>query len=691
MKLRTLFALVLIIGLAAPPTVRADEGMWTFNNFPKKLVQQKYGFEPTDAWLDHIRLSSVRFNNGGSGSFVSPDGLVMTNHHVGSDCIHELGSAQHDYITEGFYAPTRDKEAKCPNLELNQLMGIEDVTAAVQGAAQPGVDAAAASAAQRAAMARLEKECAERTGLRCDVVTLYEGGAYNLYRYKKYTDVRLVFAPEADIAFYGGDPDNFTYPRYDLDIAFFHIYENNQPVRAQHFLTWNPRGVADGDLVFASGHPGSTSRQETMAQLEFYRDTAFPRILQELRTRLKLLREYSAQGAEQARIARDTVFSYENSVKARAGLEGGLRDAEFMARRTAVEKDLRDRVNADVNMRKDFGGAWDAVAAAEKKFAKFYIEYRLFGFAMRQSTLYIYARDLVRIPAELAKPNGQRLREYRDSNLDSMKQNLFSEAPVYDGLERVQLTQLFTEMREGLGPNDAVLKQLLGGRTPAEAAAYYVKGSKLQSAAERKQLFEGGQKAIDASADTMIALARLVDARARELRHKFEDEVQAVERANGTLLAKALFAVRGTGVYPEATFTLRLSFGVAKGYVDDGRPRRWYTTFHGLYENSVGIQPYKLPQRWLDKKFALNLDTPFNFVSTPDITGGNSGSPMVNKNGELIGIIFDGNLQQIPNDFLYSDAVARTVAVHAAGIVEALRNVYGADAVLRELRFAGAK
>jgi hypothetical protein len=682
----TTLATLLVAAFAA----QADEGMWMFNNFPKQIVQQRYGFTPSDVWLDRVRLSSVRFNNGGSGAFVSPEGLVTTNHHVGSECIHQLGSAAHDYMVAGFYAPTREQEVRCPNLELNVLVGIEDVTAAINAGVKPETDPAARNTAQKGAMARVEKECNERTGLRCDVVTLYEGGIFNLYRYKKYTDVRLAFAPEADIAFYGGDPDNFTYPRYDLDVAFFHVYENNQPVHVEHYLVWNPRGIGEGDLVFVSGHPGSTSRQETLSQLEFARDVEHPELLRSLRARLALLREYSARGTEETRIARDTIFSYENAVKDIVGLQAGLLDPAIMARRSAVEKELRDRVVADAKMQKEYGGAWDAIAAAEKKFAGFYREYRIFGFGLRQSTLYRFARDLIRLPAERAKPNDQRLREYRDSNLDSLKQDLFSEAPVYDAPEALMLTQVFTEMRDVLGPADSLVKQILAGRSPAEAAAAYVKGSKLPSVEERKRLFEGGQKAVDTSTDTMIALARLVDAKSRELRKRYEDQVLAVEQSNRTLLARALFSVRGTGVYPEATFTLRLSFGAVKGYVDEGRPRRWYTTFYGLYENSVGIPPYKLPQRWLDKKAALNLDTPFNFVSTPDITGGNSGSPVINRNAEFVGIVFDGNLQQIPNDFLYSDEQARTIAVHAAGIVEALRKVYGAEAVLRELHIVGA-
>ncbi|MGH9862770.1 MAG: S46 family peptidase, partial [Candidatus Acidiferrales bacterium] len=521
-----------------------------------------------------------------------------------------------------------------------------------------------------------------------DIVVLYAGGVFNLYRYKKYTDVRLVFSPEFAVAFYGGDPDNFTYPRYCLDISFFRVYENNQPARIEHYLSWNPRGIAEGDPVFVSGNPGSTGRQLTLAQMTFLRDLRYPWVIKMLGARLGVLRAFAAQGTEEERISRDTILSYSNSLKAITGYQSGLTNPELMARKQAAEQELRREIAADAAKQEKFGSLWDKLAEAQNNYATFHHAYHLLegGAGLTQVRLFALARNLVRLPAETARLNEKRLREYRDSNLDSLKQELFSEAPVYDSLEKVMLTQLLTEIRDGLGADDRLVKEILKGRTPAQAAAAYVEGSSLKSVAGRKSLAEGGQAALEASPDTMIALARLVDDKARELRQRIENEVQAVERQNGSLLAEALFASRGTSVYPEATFTLRLSVGAAKGYVEDGLPRRWYTTFHGMYEREAGIDPYKLPARWLAAKKKLNLDTRFNFVSTNDIIGGNSGSPVVNRNGEFVGIIFDGNIQSLPNRFLYTDDVARAVSVHAAGIVEALRKVYGAGPLVNELK-----
>jgi hypothetical protein len=687
MEPRKLLLPCLLLAVLTAVAVSADEGMWTYNNFPTRLVAERYGYTPSNDWLQHLQLSSVRFNNGGSGSFAGPNGLVLTNHHVGLDCVQQLGSAEHDYVTQGFYAPAHKDELKCPDLELNVVVGIEDVTDEVNAKVTPDMDAAARNAAQRAARTSIEQSCAEETGLRCDVVVLYEGGLFDLYRYKKYTDVRLVFAPETAVAFYGGDPDNFTYPRYCMDFAFFRVYENDQPVKSEHYLRWNPQGVKEGDVVFVSGNPGSTGRQLSLAQLRFLRDVQYPWTLRKLEERLVALRQYAARGEEERRIARDTIFTYENSLKAYTGYQSGLTDPAVMARKEATEQQLREQIAADPATQQKYGSVWEALAKAQKTYTDFFLTYSLLerGIGLDQVRLFELARMLVRLPAETAKANEKRLREFRDSNLDSLKQDLFSEAPLYPAYEKVFLAQLLTELQENLGADDPSVKKILAGRTPKEAAAAYVDGSSLASADARRALADGGQAAVDASADSMIQLAQLVDERARQLRKRYEDEVQAVERQNGSLLAQALFALQGTTTYPEATFTLRLSFGAVKGYFEKGLPRRWYTTLHGLYEREAGIPPYQLPQRWLEGKKALALDTPFNFVSTNDITGGNSGSPVVNRRGEFVGIIFDGNIQSLPNQFLYTDEVARSVSVHAAAIVEALGKVYGANSLLREL------
>jgi hypothetical protein len=659
-------ALLLTILAIAAAVAFADEGMWTYNNFPVDRVRKTYGFAPSPEWLDHLRLASVRFNNGGSGSFVSADGLVLTNHHVGSECIHELSTAQNNYMAQGFYAARRGDEKRCPNLELNVLMGVADVTSEVNAGTTKDMAAAVRLAHQRKNMAGLEKQCVDQTGLRCDVVTLYEGGVFNLYRYKKYTDVRLVFAPEEDIAAFGGDPDNFNFPRYCLDMAFFRVYEHDRPAKIEHYLRWSAAGPKEGEVGFVSGNPGSTSRQMTMAQLEFLRDTQYPFRLKVLEERLQQLYAFTKRGAEEARVARDVILSYENSLKAFRGEYDGLKDPTLMARRAESERKFRSKVAADPELQKQYGGAWDEIAKARASYAKFYHQHAGIN-GLAQSRLFQLAIYLVRLPAEKARPNGERLREYRDSNLPSVEQDLFSEAPIYASLETVLL---------GLGLAEA------GRRQPA---ADLVAGTRLADVAFRKKLHEGGADAVAKSDDPLIRLVRSIDPEARALRKRFEDEIDGVERAAGSLLAKARFALEGTSVYPEATFTLRLSYGAIKGYMEKGKKIPFTTTYNGVYQRATGQPPFQLPPRWIEKKAALNLRAGFNFVLTADIIGGNSGSPVVDRKGELIGLIFDGNIQSLPNRFLYSEEQARSVAVHGLGIIEALKNVYGAQALVAEL------
>jgi hypothetical protein len=666
----------------------ADEGMWLYNEAPKEKIKAKYGFELTQQWLDHVRLSSVRFNNGGSGSFVSADGLTFTNHHVGAACVQQLSTAGHDYIKTGFYAKTQAEEAKCPNLELNQLVGIEDVTDKVNAGVKPEMSAADAGQAQRAAMSKIEQDCATSTGQRCDVVTFYSGQVYNLYKYKKYTDVRLVFAPDFDAAFFGGDPDNFTYPRYDLDITFFRVYEDGHPAHLDNYLRWSRTGVKDGDLIFVSGHPGATSRQQTMAQMDFTRDVVYPSSLATLKRRIALLQDFSRQSEENARIAKEDIFGLQNSQKAITGYNSGLLDKAIMDAKAADEAKLRAFYKADA---KNAGAPdpWDEIAQAMKLEREIFLQLsyleRLRGFA---SGLPQIARVLVRAAEEKPKPNADRLREYRDSALPSLEQQLFSTAPVYKSLDTVLLADSLAEMQGALGKDDADVQKVLNGRTPADAAKDIVSGTKLDDVAVRKQLYEGGQAAIAASNDPLIVAMRAIEPGSLAVRKLFDDKIDSVVRRDGTLIAKARFAQSGFTQPPDATFTLRLSYGAAKGYQENGKNIPYFTTMGGAFEHAAehnNQPPFNLPESWMNSKSKLDLKTPLNFVSTADIIGGNSGSPTVNKEGEVVGIIFDSNIESLPWNFAYSDVQGRAVSVDSRGIQEALRHIYGASPLADEL------
>jgi hypothetical protein len=672
----------------------ADEGMWLYNAPPKDKIKAKYKFELTQEWLDHVRLSSVRFNNGGSGSFVSADGLTFTNHHVGRGCVEGLSTADHDYVKTGYYAKTQADEVKCPNLELNELVGIEDVTDKVNAGLKPGMSAAEAGQAQRGAMSQIEKDCNTATGLRCDVVTFYSGQVYNLYKYKKFTDVRLVFAPEYEIAFFGGDPDNFTYPRYDLDITFFRVYENDKPAHLDHYLRWSREGVKDGDLIFVSGHPGNTGRLLTMAQLEFLRDFQYPSALKFLARRIAVLQEFSKQSPENARIAGEGIFGLQNSQKAITGYQSGLLDKSIMDGKAADEAKLRAGFKADP---KNAGAPdpWAEIVQAIKTQQAIYPNLlyleRMRGFSGRLAGI---ARTLVRAAAEKPKPNTERMREFRDSGLPSLEQGLFSAEPIYKSLEIVTLADSLSEMQDSLGKDNPNVQKVLQGKTPADAAKDFVDNSKLDDVAVRKQLYEGGQAAIDASTDPLIQAMKAVDPDARAARKQFEDKVDSVVRQNGTTIAKARFAQNGFSQPPDATFTLRLSYGQVKGYQENGKAIPFDTQMGGAYEHAAehgGQPPYNLPESWMKSKDKLDLKTPYNFVSTADIIGGNSGSPTVNKKGEVVGIIFDGNIESLPWNFAFSDVQGRAVSVDSRGIQEALRKIYGASALADELMGTKAK
>ena len=686
--MKRFFSVALTLVLLCSTGAFADEGMWLYNEPPTDKIKTKYGFELTQPWLDHVRLSSVRFNNGGSGSFVSPDGLTFTNHHVGAACVQQLSTEGHDYIKTGFYAKTQAEEVKCPNLELNQLVGIEDVTSKVNAAVKPGIPAAEAGAAQRSAMSQIEKECTTSTGLRCDIVIFYSGQVYNLYKYKKYTDVRLVFAPEFDIAFFGGDPDNFTYPRYDLDITFFRVYENGKPAHLDNYLKWSPTGVKDGDLIFVSGHPANTGRLLTMSQLEFLRDVQYPSALKVYARRIALLEAFSKQSEGNARIAKEELFGFQNSQKAITGYQSGLLDKSTMAQKAADEAKLRAAFKAD-SRNASAPDPWDEIAEAIKTQQQIFVSLtyleRMRAFP---SHLAQFARTLVRAADEKPKPNPDRMREFRDSALPSMEQQLFSTEPIYKNLETALLADGLAEMQETLGKDSPDVQKILQGKTPADAANDWIANTKLDDVAVRKQLYEGGKAAIAASTDPLIVVMRAIDPDARAARKQFEDKVDSVVRRDGGIIAKARFAQSGFTQPPDATFTLRLSYGEVKGYREHGKPIPFATNIGGAYEHAAehGSQPpYNLPESWVKAKSKLDLKTPLNFVSTADIIGGNSGSPTVNKNAEVVGIIFDGNIESLPWNFAYSDAQGRAVSVDSRAIQEALRKIYGATALADEL------
>jgi hypothetical protein len=661
--------------------------MWLFDHFPKDRVEQKFGFKVTDNFLNHLERASARFNNGGSGSFVSPRGLLFTNHHVGQDCIEKLSSSEHDYMAKGFQSGGEAGEKMCPDLEVDALLNTADVTARVNEGVRPETSAVEANRMRKAATARIEKDCSTSTGNRCDVVSLYSGAQYSLYQYKKYTDVRLVFAPEYDIAQFGGDPDNFTYPRYCLDFSFFRAYEGGKPASTPDYLAWSHSGVKDGELAFVSGNPGSTGRLQTIAQMEFSRDVSYPLILDMLRERISQLLSFGTTGAENKRESQDYLDEDQNSYKALTGFEQGLRDPNLMQLKRQEEQKLRGMVAKDPELRKKFGKTWDELAAAYKEYRTFFKPYYLIEAAPDESKVFAIAREVLRFAEETHKPNDQRLAGYQDAALPSLEQAMYSPAPLSPALEELVLAEQFRFLEKELGASDTTVKAVLAGQTPEQAAHQYVSNTKILDVEERKRLAHNVD-AVENTQDGMIRLARILDGPARKYRKAFDDKVEAVISASASKIAQARFAVYGTNEYPDATFTLRLSYGPVKGYTDaSGRPIPYATTFAGLYEHATGKDPYRLPADWVQAKAELDPATPFDFVTTADTHGGNSGSPTVNERGEIVGILFDGNLEGLANRYVYTEERARSVHVAGNAIIESLKKVYHAGGLLGELGF----
>ena len=691
-------------------TAASDEGMWLLSDPPRQHLKEKHKFDLTDAWVKNAMLGSVRLNSGGSGGFVSADGLFVTNHHVAADSLQKLSTPGKDYIRDGFYADTLDKELKCPDQEINVLQEITDVTKEVNAAVKPEMSVGEAFAMRRATMGRIEKESLDKTGLRSDVVTLYNGGQYHLYKYKKYTDVRLVFAPERQIASFGGDVDNFEYPRMNLDVAFFRAYEDGKPAKTPQFFTWSETGPAGGDLVFVTGHPGTTQRLETLARLKHRRDHTLPYTLYRLRTLEAALKQYSEQSGENARQAGTDLHSVANARKAFSGQLQGLLDPKIMKQKRDAERGfveslvaLKSRVMMtpgpiDPRWNSAYNDTLDALEKIES------VQRALRGFEKEHALLetghafftplFGIARHCVRMGDELPKKSADRLREYRDSNLESLKYQLYSPAPMYPELERAKLATSLTFLAEHLGGEHPLVKLALAGKNPATRAEELIAGTKLFDPAERKKLVgepganAPGVRPIDASKDPLIVLAKAIDAEARKLRTRYENEIEEPERQGYAALSGVRFLTYGNTVAPDATFTLRLAFGTVQGYEVGGEKLNFHTTFGEAFDKSAkleGKEPFDLPKRWLDGKDKLDLKTPFNFVSTADTIGGNSGSPVLNRAGELVGINFDRNRHGLVRNFVYTDVQARHIAVHSKAVLEALRKLYPAAPLVKEL------
>lgn len=691
---RLLLAVLACLSLVlAERAAKADEGMWPLNMAPVEAIQKKYAVKLDDAWLARASAASLRFNNGGSGSFVSDRGLVLTNHHVGSECIQQLSTRKgaKDLMKEGFVAKSHAEELECPDLELNALRSIEDVTAQVEASARVKSSPLDKNLARKAEMAKIEKACTKKTGLRCDVVTLYSGGAYHLYRYQKYTDVRLVFAPELAVAFFGGDQDNFTYPRYCLDMALFRVYENDKPAVVKQHFDLSKTGAADQDPIFISGNPGSTDRFAPVAKLELLEKTAYPFLIDRLKLERARLNAFAAKGKRQEKAARDELFGVENSIKALTGYLSGLEDKTLMdeARKREVQLIGKVRELEDEALRTRLLAAWPKLEGAYRGYAKFYRQHAVLErWLAPGGRLASIAMHLIRHAEEKEKKNEDRLREYRDSNLESLELSLFSDAPIDRDLEVEQVAVGLENIRQVFGPKDPLVKKLLGKMTPHERAERAVRKSKLHDVGLRKKLFAGGKKELAKVKDPMLTLVRIYEPRARALRKQYEEEVESIERDYSGRIAEAYNAAFGTAIYPDATFTLRLNHGQVRGYREGKTKVPWRTTIGGMFERHAkakGKVPYALPKRWLDAKEELDAATPMNFVTTNDIIGGNSGSPMLSSKGEVVGLVFDGNIHQLPNRFLYREEQARSIGVYSRAILHALAKVYDAAHLAAEL------
>ncbi len=681
------------LSLAVLATASAEEGMFTFDNFPARAVKEVYNVDVPPQWLDRVRLATVRLANC-TASFVSKDGLILTNHHCAAQCLSDNSTKERSYLEAGFL-PKDASELACKTQVADVLVTMEEVTAKV-AAATHGLDEKAANEARKKTLTDLESSCEAAAGkdpktgpLRCEAVTLYEGGQYFLYKYKRYTDVRLAFAPEAAIAAFGGDPDNFQFPRWCLDMALLRVYENGKPASTPNHLSIDFAGAKAGDAVFVSGHPGTTNRLYTEAQLETLRNTTVPgSLLRGFELRGRLI-QFAKVSPENARIAESPLNGLENGMKVRRKQLDALHEESLFALKRRREEELKVRVAADPKLKEATGDPWREIAAAQARFQEFYLPYTFIevnaGFGAPGGQLFRYARDLVRGAVEREKPSNERLREYTDPRLPRLEQRLLAPIPVYPELERLTLSFGLERMREYLGPDHTLVRSLLAKDSPDSLAESLVAGTRLGDHAVRAELWKGGRKAIEASTDPMVRLALSVEPEARALRKRMEDEVEATEQKATERIARARFAVYGTSTYPDATFTLRLNYGSVQGWNELGATIEPFTRLGRLYERATGKDPFRLPEAWIKAKASLDMNTPFNFSTNNDIVGGNSGSPVVDAKGAIVGLAFDGNIHSISGSYWFDKEKNRMVAVHPAVMKEALTKVYGATALYREL------
>ncbi|MDB6060525.1 MAG: peptidase family protein [Verrucomicrobiaceae bacterium] len=676
----------IFVVLAALPAWSA-EGMWTLDNPPLQAMQKDIGWAPTSQWLDQAMRGSARIAGGCSASFVSKNGLVLTNHHCVARCAEQLSNAKQDFLQAGFVTHQAADERRCAAMEVNRLEKISDVTGDIKRATE-GLNGTAFKTAQNAAKAKLTSACVGTEGskVRCDVIDLYHGGQYKLYRYHRFQDVRLVFAPEQAAAFFGGDPDNFNFPRYDLDMSLVRVYEDDKPAQVANYFPLNAQGPAADEPVFVVGHPGSTDRGLTLAQLSLLRDQLVLDTVLRLAEYRGVLTAYSTTGAEANRTAAGELFGVENSYKALRGRLSTLLDPVLFTRKQADETALRKYVASQPKLAKEIGGAWDAIAQAEKIHRDLsrplsQIEGGL-GF---NSQYFQIARTLVRGAAERVKANAERLPEFNDNVIPQVEATLFSNAPIYPELEKVKLTFALTKLREVLGTDVSLVQRVLGKQSPEQLATRLISSTRLGDPATRRRLWDGGAAAIASSDDPFIRLAVDIDPDARALRTRYEREVEAVVQKNTEAIAKARFALAGDTTYPDATFTLRLSYGVVKGWEEAGQQITPFTQFDGAFARATGAAPFALPASWIANKDKLTLTTPLNFVTTNDIIGGNSGSPVLNRKGELVGLIFDGNIHSLGGAYTYDPTLNRSVAVDSAAILEALDKIYDAKSLVNEL------